>query len=160
MAVEECEATTVAMKHFSPLCSQWHGQVKQLFTKLHGHQSKVLAMFVLGAIKAESIVVARVAEELLSESDAKVPSLERRLQRFLSNERIEVEAIGDHFLAQVLPSFGQQALTLILDIPTKIGLARTHDRAGGADRFERDGDRRGLARCPLGRASRIVRGAM
>jgi len=30
-------------------------------------------------------------------------------------------------------------LTLILDIPTKIGLARTHDRAGGADRFERDG---------------------
>jgi len=41
-----------AMKHFSPLCSQWHGQVKQLFTILHGHQTKVLAMFVLGAIKA------------------------------------------------------------------------------------------------------------
>jgi hypothetical protein len=61
------------MKRFSPLCSQWHGQVKQLFTMLHGHQKKVLAMFVLGAIKAESIVVQRVAEELLEESDAKIP---------------------------------------------------------------------------------------
>ncbi len=104
------------MKHFSPLCSQWHGQVKQLFTMLHGHQTKVLAMFVLGAIKAESIVVQRVAEELLEESDAKVPSIERRLQRFLANERIEVEDIWDQFLAQVLPSFCNQPVTLILDI--------------------------------------------
>lgn len=104
------------MKHFSPLCSQWHGQVKQLFTLLHGHQTKVLAMFVLGAIKAESIVVQRVAEELLSESDAKVPSIERRLQRFLSNERIGVEDIWEQFLGQVLPYWQNQPVTLILDI--------------------------------------------
>ena len=104
------------MKRFSPLCSQWHGQVKHFFTMLHGHQKKVLALFVLGAIKAESIVVQRVAEELLEESDAKVPSIERRLQRFLSNERIEVEDIWDHFLAQVLPTWRNQAVTLILDI--------------------------------------------
>lgn len=104
------------MKHFSPLCSQWHGQVKQLFTLLLGHQTKVLAMFVLGAIRAESIVVQRVAEELLEESDAKVPSIERRLQRFLSNERIEVEDIWEQFLAQVLPVWQHQPVTLILDI--------------------------------------------
>ena len=73
-------------------------------------------MFVLGAIKAESIVVQRVAEELLEESDAKVPSIERRLQRFLSNERIEVEDIWDHFLAQVLPPWRNQPVTLILDL--------------------------------------------
>lgn len=90
------------MKTFSPLCSHWHGQVKEFFTMLHGHQKKVLAMFVLGAIKAENIVVQRVAEELLDESDAKVPSIERRLQRFLSNERIEVDKVWDHFLEQVL----------------------------------------------------------
>ena len=82
------------MKRFSALCSQWHGQVKHVFTMLHGHQTKVLALFVLGAIKAESIVVQRVAEELLSESDAKAPSIERRLHRFLSNERIVVEEIS------------------------------------------------------------------
>ena len=73
-------------------------------------------MFVLGAIKAESIVVQRVAEELLEESDAKVPSIERRLQRFLSNERIEVEDIWDQFLAQVLPPWRTQPVTLILDL--------------------------------------------
>src|SRR5512135_1517558 len=67
-----------SMKHFSPLLSHWHGQVKQFFTLLHGHQAKVLAMFVLGAMRAESIVVQRVAEELLTESAAKVPSIERR----------------------------------------------------------------------------------
>ncbi len=105
-----------SLKHFSPLCSQWHGQVKRFLTMVHGHQKKVLALFVLGAIKAESIVVQRVAEELLEESDAKVPSIERRLQRFLSNERIEVEEIWDPFLAQVLPTWRTQPVTLILDI--------------------------------------------
>jgi len=104
------------MNHFSPLLSQWHGQVKQFFSMLHGHQTKVLAMFVLGAMRAESIVVQRVAEELLTESAAKVPSIERRLERFLSNRRIEVEAIWDQFLEQVLPSFRHQPITLILDI--------------------------------------------
>jgi hypothetical protein len=83
---------------------------------LHGHQKKVLAMFVLGAIQGQSIVVQRVAEELLAESDAKAPSIERRLQRFLSNERIEVEEIWDHFLQQVLPYWRNQQVYLILDI--------------------------------------------
>ena len=104
------------MKSFSPLLSHWHRQVKQFFTMLHGHQTKVLAMFVLGAMRAESIVVQRVAEELLAESDAKVPSIERRLERFLSNKRIAVEEIWDQFLGQVLPTFRDQPLTLILDI--------------------------------------------
>ncbi len=63
------------MHAFSPLCAEWHKQVKDFFGKLHGHQSKVLALFVWGAIKAQSIVLARVAEELLSESEAKAPSI-------------------------------------------------------------------------------------
>src|SRR5947207_4705135 len=105
-----------SMKRFSALCSQWHGQVKHVFTMLHGHQTKVLAVFVLGAIKAESIVVQRVAEELLSESDASVPSIERRLQRFLSNERIGVEDTWEQFLTHVLPYWRSQSVTLILDI--------------------------------------------
>ncbi len=104
------------MKRFSPVCSQWHGQVKQFFTMLHGHQKKVLALFVLGAIQGQSIVVQRVAEELLAESDAKAPSLERRLQRFLSNDRMEVEDIWDHFLQQVFPYWRNQQVYLILDI--------------------------------------------
>ena len=73
-------------------------------------------MFVLGAMRAESIVVSRVAEELLTESEAKVPSIERRLQRFLSNERVEVEAVWEQFLAQVLPAWRGKEVTLVLDI--------------------------------------------
>ncbi len=42
------------MKGFSPLLSHWHGQVKQLFTLLHGHQKKVLALFVLEPSKPKA----------------------------------------------------------------------------------------------------------
>jgi hypothetical protein len=45
-----------------------------------------------------------------------VPSIERRPERFLSNERIVVEEIWDQFLGQVLPSFRHQPVSLILDI--------------------------------------------
>src|SRR5438046_9125173 len=90
------------MDAFKPLCQVWHEQVKQFFTKLHGHQSKVLAMFVLGAIKAESIVIQKVAEALLAESEAKAPSIERRLERFLSNERIETEKRWHHLFQKVI----------------------------------------------------------
>jgi hypothetical protein len=104
------------MNAFSPLCTVWHQQVKEFFSRLHGHQSKTLAMFVLGAIKAESIVVQRVAEGLLGESEAKAPSIERRLERFLSNPRIETAEVWDDFLAQILPYFTQQPLRLVRDL--------------------------------------------
>ena len=104
------------MNAFSPLCTVWHQQVKEFFSRLHGHQSKTLALFVLGAIKAESIVVQRVAEALLAESEAKAPSIERRLERFLSNPRIETEEVWDDFLAQILPYFTQQPIRLVIDL--------------------------------------------
>jgi hypothetical protein len=104
------------MKDSSPLLSHWHGEVKQLFTLLHGHQQKVLSLFVLGAMRAESIVLSRVAEELITESEAKVASIERRLQRFVSNERVQVEPVWQQFLEQVLPFWRGKEVTLILDI--------------------------------------------
>lgn len=104
------------MDAFKPLCQVWHEQVKQFFSELHGHQSKVLAMFVLGAIKAESIVIQRVAEALLAESEAKAPSIERRLERFLSNERIETAKTWDTLLEQVLPYFRRGPIRLVIDL--------------------------------------------
>ncbi len=47
---------------------------------------------------------------------AKVPSIERRLQRFVSNEHIDVEAVWEQFLQQVLPTWRGKEVTLILDI--------------------------------------------
>jgi len=75
-----------------------------------------LALFVLGAIKAESIVLSRVAEALLAESDAKAPSIERRLERFLSNDRIETEKTWDDLLEKVMPFFRGQPLQLVIDL--------------------------------------------
>lgn len=75
----------------SVLCGAWQKQVQEFFTSLHGHQSKTLAWFVLGAIRAQSIVLPQVAEALLAESEAKASSIERRLERFLSNPRIDVD---------------------------------------------------------------------
>ena len=98
------------------LCQVWYEQVKEFFTHLHGHQSKTLALFVLGAIKAKSIVIPQVAEELLAESDAKASSIERRLERFLSNERIDTIETWNALLSQIMPYFRQGPMKLVIDL--------------------------------------------
>jgi len=104
------------MNALSPLCRVWHEQVKAFFTQLHGHQSKTLAMFVLGAIKAKSIVIPVVAEELLAESDAKASSIERRLERFLSNDRINIEKTCNTLLEHIMPYFRREPMRLVIDL--------------------------------------------
>ncbi len=101
---------------FGPLCTVWHEQVKEFFTNLHGHQSKTLALFTWGAIQAKSIVLQQVAEELLAESGAKCESIERRLRRFLANDRVEVKETWEYLLAQVLPYWKGKKVTLVIDI--------------------------------------------
>jgi len=101
---------------FGPLCTVWQEQVKEFFANLHGHQSKNLALFVYGAIQAKSIVVQHVAEEVLEESDAKCESIERRLRRFLANERIETKETWDIFLQKVLAYWKGKKVYLVLDL--------------------------------------------
>ena len=98
------------------LCKVWQKQVKEFFTQLHGHQSKTLALFVLGAIKAKSIVISRVAKELLAESEAKASSIERRLERFLSNDRINTEKTWDTLLEQIMPFFRREPIRFVIDL--------------------------------------------
>ncbi len=100
----------------SVVCEAWQKHVQDFFTSVHGHQSKTLAWFVLGAIRAQSIVLPRVAEALLAESEAKASSIERRLERFLSNPRIDVEQTWEEVLAQVMPFFRKEALRIIIDV--------------------------------------------
>ena len=104
------------MKTFSPLCTVWQQHVKEFFTGLHGHQSKTLALFVFGSIKANSIVIQRGACALLAESEASVTSIERRLQRFLSNARIDTEQTWDDFLRQIMPYFQHEPMRLVIDL--------------------------------------------
>ena len=99
------------------LWKQWHEQVKQLWDGLHGHQQKALALCVRGIIVSGSAVLQRIAEGLAEHglSQAKMPSIERRLARFVANRRIEVGEVWKQFLEQVLPYWQGKRLYLVLD---------------------------------------------
>lgn len=91
------------MDAFTALWEAWRTQVKQLFPSLHGHQQNTLAWAVLGVVLPGSAVLQRMAEGLYGIGTAKIPSIERRLARFVANDRIYVAAIWTQFLTQVLP---------------------------------------------------------
>jgi hypothetical protein len=65
----------------------------------------VLGPCVLGIIVSGSAVLQRIAEGLAEHglSQAKMPSVERRLARFIANRRIVVSEGWKQFLEQVLP---------------------------------------------------------
>lgn len=105
------------MTNGSVLWHNWQTQVQELLRGLHGHQKKTLAFFVLGIVLAGSAVLQRVAEVLQQQgiSEAKMTSIERRLARFVANDRIVVAFVWKQFLAQVLPYFRGQKLRFVLD---------------------------------------------
>lgn len=72
----------------------------------------------LGIVLSGCAVLQRVAETLSERgiSQAKMSSIERRLARFIANERIMVPKVWKRFLAQVLPSFRGKQLYLVLDL--------------------------------------------
>lgn len=104
------------MDTLTPLCTSLHQQVKEFFRDLHGHQSKMVALFVTGALRAGSLVLPKIAEALLEEIDAKTSSIERRLERFLSNEKIHPAEMWDTFLETVLPCFQKAPIQLVIDL--------------------------------------------
>lgn len=106
------------MEASAQLWKQWHQQVKDLFGEMHGHQKKTLAFFVIGIVLSGTAVLQRMAEYLSEHgiSSAKMPSIERRLARFLANERIEVEAVWKQFVEQVLPFWRDKKLRFVLDM--------------------------------------------
>ena len=99
------------------LWTNWHEQLNELLTGIHGHQKKTLAFFVLGIVLSGSAVMQRVGETLSERglSDAKMTSIERRLARFVGNSRVVVPLIWKRFLAQVLTPFRGQQLHFVLD---------------------------------------------
>jgi hypothetical protein len=105
------------MNAASVLWQNWQTQVEDLLSGLHGHQKKTLAFFVLGIVLSGSAVLQRVAEVLQQQgiSEAKMTSIERRLARFVANDRIVVAFVWKQFLAQVLPYFRGQHLRFVLD---------------------------------------------
>jgi hypothetical protein len=82
------------------LLAQWGQQVKQLWSELHPYQHQGIALAILGIVLAGNAVMQRVAEVLQERLSGwcKVSSYERRLQRLIANERLQVADCWHRFL--------------------------------------------------------------
>ena len=77
---------------------------RSCFQRIHGHQKKTLALFVIGIMLSGSAVLQRVAESISLHgiNPAKMTSIERRLARFIANDRVVVsQNLGGLFVAGV-----------------------------------------------------------
>jgi DDE family transposase len=101
----------------SLLLEHWTRQVKEIFPQLHGHQQKGLAFAVFSIALTGESVLQRMAEEisLLELSEATMPSIERRLQRLIENQRIESGECWQAFLAYITPFWKNKEVILVLD---------------------------------------------
>jgi len=99
------------------LLAQWSEQVKQIWSGMHQYRQKSLALAVLGIVLAGNAVMQRVAETLHERlsSSSKMSSYERRLQRLIDNEDVNVTGYWERFLQHTLPYWDTRGATLVLD---------------------------------------------
>jgi hypothetical protein len=84
---------------------------------MHQYRQSSLALAVLGIVLAGNAVMQRVAEilhERLS-NPCKMSSYERRMQRLIDNEDVDVAAYWERFLQHALPYWDTRDATLVLD---------------------------------------------
>ena len=100
------------------LLDQWTQQVKDVFPNLHHYQQEALAFVVQGIIQSGNAVMQRVSEAVweYTSSETKIVSHERRLQRFVANDRIDVEANWKDFIQKILPYWQNKRVNFILDM--------------------------------------------
>ena len=91
----------------------WLAQVEALLPAARVTRVRVLALFALGMIWAETVRVHRVAAAL--PLPARVPSIERRLRRFLANPGVTVETLWRPLLPVLLRRWAGQEVVLVFD---------------------------------------------
>jgi hypothetical protein len=99
------------------LLAQWIEQVKQVWSGMHQYRQESVALAILGIVLAGNAVMQRVAEilhERLS-NPYKTSSYERRMQRLIANEDINVRDWWERFLQHALPYWDTRRATLALD---------------------------------------------
>lgn len=84
---------------------------------MHEHQKTSLALAVLGMVLSGTAVLPLLAERLSEEgiSQAKRRSHERRLARFVANDRILAAEAWKQFVSQGLPNWQGKPVQLVLD---------------------------------------------
>jgi hypothetical protein len=106
------------MKSFNLVLTYLLQQVKDLFPNWHIYQQEALAFCVQGVVVSGNAVMQKVSEAVweYSESESKMTSHERRLQRFVANDRIHVNESWKALMGQVLPYWRGKVVTLVLDM--------------------------------------------
>lgn len=99
------------------LLYQWIELIRTQFTNLNKWQATGLALFSFGVVQAEHCQISKVAEALAGVG--KLPSLERRLRRWLANPRLDLEACWRMWIAWVWRSVEMPRAVLLVD-ETKI----------------------------------------
>ena len=101
-----------------PLLQTWTAQLGALLPQERKSRITGLALFSLGMIEAETVRLHRVATAV--PQPATVPSTERRLQRFLANDRVGVATLWQPLLPALLAGWTGHPVTLVFD-PTPYG---------------------------------------
>jgi hypothetical protein len=91
----------------------WTRQVQRLLPLVHATRAATLAAFTLGILWSGTVTLAHVAAAL--PLSACLPSRERRLRRFLANERVHVPSLWRPLLPVLLASLGQRELCFVFD---------------------------------------------
>lgn len=96
----------------------WQGVVRKAFGFLGYWQVLGLALYSYGVVLARQCAPSRVAEKL--QAVGKADTVQRRLERWLDNERIDWQQCCQAWGRWVLSSYGGQRLILLVD-ETKLG---------------------------------------
>jgi hypothetical protein len=102
----------------SPLLYQWEIVIRKQFPMLGRWQVWTLAFFSYGVVLGQSCELNRVAQVLLGRAEAS--SLERRLQRWLANDRLQLTSLLELWMKWVLRLWGSAPLLVLVD-ETKLG---------------------------------------
>jgi len=97
----------------TPLLYQWEAQLNQHFPTLGRWQVWTLALFSYGVICAKSCCLILVGQSLTGCAEAS--SMERRLQRWLANERLQMPKLIQAWVKWVAELWGKAPLLILVD---------------------------------------------
>jgi len=97
---------------------QWHGEIEKHFKGLGRWQTFGLALYSYGVVRGRACAPSRVAEHL--PELGKVASVQRRLERWLANERIDWAQSCQEWAHWVLSQYRGEQVLLLVD-ETKLG---------------------------------------
>jgi hypothetical protein len=96
-----------------PLLYQWNAMIDKGFPGMGRWQKLTLGLLSYGILLAQSCTLSKVGQHLSGKAENS--SLERRIQRWLANERLVLEPLLGLWVKQVLTLWGKGALLILVD---------------------------------------------